>query len=323
MTTPRLVHTGGAVLDHVYRIDRLPDPGADRTAQSFRKLPGGGFNVLVAARRSGMVAACAGQLGTGADGDLLRAAMRREGIEILLPPHPELDSGNSVVLVTDDAERSFVSWPGSEAQSADLSVLARTLRSGDWVFVTGYSLSYPALRADLLNFVEALGPVVPLIFDPSPVIAEVPRDALCRILGRTTWLSANRAEVTAMTGEPDGAQKLLAAMGHFRRGVVLRAGADGCTLFLSGGTVTALPGFEVEAVDTNGAGDTHVGAFIAALAGGADPEAAALHANAAAAISVTRDGGASAPDAETIRAFVAERGFDADRPDTARQDANH
>lgn len=324
MTAPRLVHTGGAVVDHVYRIDRLPDPGADRTARSYRKLPGGGFNVMVAARRSGMAAACAGQLGSGPDGDILRAAMAREGIEMLLPPHPTLDSGHSVVLVTDDAERSFVSWPGAEAQPADLSQLSRTLRPGDWVFVTGYSLSYPGLRADLMDFIAALAPEIPLVFDPSPVIAEVPRDALRRILGRATWLSANRAEVATMAaGAADGDRMLLAEMGSSGQGLVLRAGAEGCTLFLRDGTCTELPGFEVEVVDTNGAGDTHVGAFIAALAHGARPEDAARRANAAAAISVTREGGATAPDADTVRAFLADRGTDATRRDRTRQGANH
>ena len=41
-------------------------------------------------------------------------------------------------------------------------------------------------------------------------------------------------------------------------------------------------------VDTNGAGDAHSGAFIAALAAGAADTAAARSANAAAALSVTR-----------------------------------
>jgi sugar/nucleoside kinase (ribokinase family) len=51
----------------------------------------------------------------------------------------------------------------------------------------------------------------------------------------------------------------------------------------------------VEAVDTNGAGDTHCGVFAAELLLGNNLETAALRANAAAAISVTRYGPATAP----------------------------
>jgi sugar/nucleoside kinase (ribokinase family) len=86
---------------------------------------------MVAARRSGMEAVCAGQLGTGPDADRLRRAMAEEKFEVLLPPYPGLDSGHSVVLVTDDGERSFVSWPGAQARAADLGSLLQALRSAD------------------------------------------------------------------------------------------------------------------------------------------------------------------------------------------------
>ena len=53
MADPRLLHIGSAVVDFIYRIDRLPSPGDDLTASAFSALPGGGFNMMVAARRSG------------------------------------------------------------------------------------------------------------------------------------------------------------------------------------------------------------------------------------------------------------------------------
>jgi len=63
----------------------------------------------------------------------------------------------------------------------------------------------------------------------------------------------------------------------------------------------------VDAVDTSGAGDTHTGAFIAALAGGADEVDAARTANAAAALSVTRRGPATGPAAAELTRFLAGR----------------
>jgi sugar/nucleoside kinase (ribokinase family) len=58
-------------------------------------------------------------------------------------------------------------------------------------------------------------------------------------------------------------------------------------------------------LDSNGAGDTHTGAFIAALATGADDVAAARTANAAAALSVTRRGPATAPTAAELARFLS------------------
>jgi sugar/nucleoside kinase (ribokinase family) len=65
-----------------------------------------------------------------------------------------------------------------------------------------------------------------------------------------------------------------------------------------------VPGFLVDVLDTNGAGDTHTGTFIAALAGGADELSAARAANAAAALSVTRRGPATAPTAAELTRFL-------------------
>src|SRR5690554_2887916 len=97
----RLVHAGSAVVDYVYRLDALPSPGGEKTATGHDRVAGGGFNLMVAARRTGMEVAFAGRLGRGPNGDFLRTALAAENIEMLLPPAVDgPDSGNSVVLVT-------------------------------------------------------------------------------------------------------------------------------------------------------------------------------------------------------------------------------
>ncbi|MGH3400274.1 MAG: carbohydrate kinase family protein, partial [Streptosporangiaceae bacterium] len=87
--------------------------------------------------------------------------------------------------------------------------------------------------------------------------------------------------------------------------VVVRTGPDGCLIVPRGAAEPVrVPGFPVDVVDTNGAGDTHTGVFIAALAHGADPLEAARRANAAAALSVTRPGPATAPTAAELASFL-------------------
>jgi sugar/nucleoside kinase (ribokinase family) len=87
--------------------------------------------------------------------------------------------------------------------------------------------------------------------------------------------------------------------------VLVRTGPGGCLIARPGAGVVAVPGFAVDVVDTNGAGDAHSGAFIAALAAGAADTAAARRANAAAALSVTRRGPATAPTREELARFLA------------------
>ncbi len=51
-----------------------------------------------------------------------------------------------------------------------------SLRPGDWVFTSGYTLSYPGSREALADWIEALPPEIPFVFDPAPVVAEIPRE---------------------------------------------------------------------------------------------------------------------------------------------------
>ncbi|MET2825919.1 PfkB family carbohydrate kinase [Mesorhizobium shangrilense] len=304
----RLVHIGSAVVDYVYRIDALPAPGMEKTASSYAQVAGGGFNMMVAATRTGMKVVFGGQLGSGPNGDFLRAAFAAEGIETLTPPSPVMDSGNCVAMISGDAERTFVSWPGAESVLSLEMMAPVSVTQGDWVFASGYTLSYPGSRDALTDWIEALPEQTPFVFDPTPVISDIPRPVLSRVLARTTWLSCNTTEAADIAGPGDVevlAARLLAEHCPKADGVVIRAGAKGCHVRLADGSARTIPGFKVAAVDTNGAGDTHIGAFVSALSRGVRPFEAARHANAAAALSVTRHGGSSAPTDAEIQTFLS------------------
>lgn len=304
MSKARLLHIGSAVVDYVYHIAALPQHGAEVTASDYQVMPGGGFNLMVAAIRAGLPVAFAGQHGTGPNGDILRAAMAREGVEVLTAANPVIDSGVCTVLVTDDAERTFISWPGAESwpiENFDIEA-----GESDWLFASGYTLSYPDSAASVAATIEGLAKNLPLVFDPTPVVREIAPDVLARVLRQSRWLSCNADEAGFIAGGARNAARVLLEQ-HCPRaeGVVIRAGAEGCLVSLRDGRERHIAGIAVKAVDTNGAGDTHIGAFVASLAAGYDAFQSARYANAAAAIAVTRRGGSTAPtDAET-REFLA------------------
>ncbi|MGP1395037.1 MAG: PfkB family carbohydrate kinase [Inquilinaceae bacterium] len=307
MTGPRMVHVGGAVVDFVYRVADLPPRGGEVVAGTFAMVPGGGFNQMAAAARSGLDVAYVGGHGTGPHGDFIRAALATAEISVLRPASPGIDTGNCVVMIDGQGERTFVSWPGAEGRMTDRDLVHVKCGDGDWVVASGYTLSYPDSRDVLVRWLASLPPSIPLVFDPSPVAAAIPRDCLKAVLTRTTWLSANLLEAEILTGESNPGRQgavLLDRLCPMARGAVLRAGADGAILCQRGRSPVRVPGFAVEAVDTNGAGDTHVGVFVAALARAEPLEKAVTVANAAAAISVTRHGGSDAPTATEIDSFL-------------------
>jgi sugar/nucleoside kinase (ribokinase family) len=319
----RLLHLGTVVADVVLGVPALPPRGGDVLASAATVTAGGGFNVLAAAARQGTPAAYAGAHGTGPLARLTRAALAAEGVEVLLPPTAGLDTGFVIALVEPSGERTFVTSPGAEARLTLAALAAVTARPQDTVYVSGYALAHEGCRAALLGWLPGLPAAARLVVDQGPLGAQVAAAALDQVARRAEWWTANAAEACALTGEaaPEAAARALARRTG-RAGVLVRTGQDGCLLAgpaagsVTGGSgaagsgpggdgVVRVPGFPVTAVDTTGAGDTHTGVFIAALAAGADPAAAARRANAAAAISVTRPGPATAPAAAELDQFLA------------------
>jgi len=172
----RLLHLGTVVADVVLGVPALPPRGGDVLASAATVTAGGGFNVLAAAARQGMPAAYGGAHGTGPLADLTRAALAAEGIAVLLPPVPGLDTGFVITLVEPGGERTFVTSPGAEARLAPAALAAVTARPQDTVYLSGYALAHKANRAALLGWLPSLPAAARLVFDPGPLGAQVRLD---------------------------------------------------------------------------------------------------------------------------------------------------
>ncbi|MCE7011362.1 PfkB family carbohydrate kinase [Kibdelosporangium philippinense] len=283
--TGRLVHTGQVVVDLVLRLDKMPPRGGDVLASDFLQTAGGGFNVMAATRRAGAEVVYAGSHGSGPYGDLIRAAMASEGIQVAHPV-TEPDSGISVALVESDGERTFVTSPGAEGHFAPVETTAQ-----DIVYVTGYSLTHQHNVDALLAWLPSVEATV--LLDPSPLVADIPAEIWRAVLAHVDILSSNATEAATLSDVDVST-------------TIRREGPNGCTIVHNGHS-THIPGFPIKAVDTNGAGDAHCGVLAAELLRGNDIYTAATRANAAAAIAVTRHGPATSPTRDEVDELVQTR----------------
>ena len=301
----RLLHLGNVVVDIVLTVPALPERGGDVLASRAEATPGGGFNVMSAAARQGLPAAYAGAHGTGPFGTLARTALAAEGIDAVQPVKTGLDTGFVLTMIEAGGERTFLTSPGAEATLTGGDLGRVTPAARDAVYLSGYGLVHDSNRAALLGWLARLAGARPVFFDPGPLAGSIPAGALAAVLDRADWLTCNAREAATLAGvtDPRAAAGVLAGRTSRSR-VLVRTGPDGCLIARPGAGVVHVPGFQVRVVDTNGAGDTHSGVFIAALAAGADETAAARTANAAAALSVTRRGPATAPASEELARFL-------------------
>ncbi|MEV6166655.1 PfkB family carbohydrate kinase [Streptomyces sp. NPDC051954] len=309
----RVILAGNVIADLVIEVPALPERGGDVIGTRTDLTAGGGFNTLVAAGRLGARTVFAGLHGTGPYGDLVRAALASEGVRLLLPARTDGDTGFTVALVDAGGERTFVTSFGIEAEmtAADVDAVVAEVRAPDLVQLSGYGLVLPVNGPLLSSFATRLPPGVTLCLDPAPLVADIPAAVLNPVLARTDWLSANAREARLMSGNDDPMTAASALREQLApgAGVLVRADKDGCWLAPPDGSAPVhVPGFPVDAVDSNGAGDAHVGAFLALLSEGATPAAAAQTANAAAAYAVTRRGPATAPTRSELTAFARAAG---------------
>ncbi|KPN94239.1 PfkB family carbohydrate kinase [Pseudomonas nunensis] len=304
---PKMLHTGQVIIDLVMAVDKLPQAGGDVLAQSASFEAGGGFNVMAAAQRNGLSVVYLGRHGTGRFGDLAREAMKAEGIRIGIGHKAERDTGLCVAVTDASAERSFISYIGAEGEVSAEDLGSAPAEAGDYVYVSGYSLLHVGKAQALVDWVLALPKGINVIFDPGPLVDSPDEPLMKALLARIDVWTSNGVEALRFTGASDIAEALDRLVEHLPADVlmVVRDGPQGCWISQHGER-QHVPGFKVEAVDSNGAGDAHAGVFVAGLAQGLPVIEAARRANAAAALAVTRWGPATSPGTAEVDALIRE-----------------
>ncbi len=305
MPQNRLVLLGSIIMDVIMTVPRLPERGGDMMASSAKFYPGGGFNVLAAARRMGMDAFYGGLIGDGPMGDRIREHCLQEHISYLARDITDADNGFVMALVEPDGERTFVTHSGIESQLKPRDLAALTLDIHDVVYVSGYDLLYPVSGPTILQFLRMQKGAVRVVFDPGPLILDIPTQYLEELTSRAWIVTANRRELMQWTNQesPENAMHYVLQYMPAKSWAVLRDGAVGAWL-ASAEQVYFAKSRETVAVDTTGAGDTHTGVLIACLSDQERPWQALWMANVAASLSVEQLGPATCPDRQIVEAEI-------------------
>lgn len=308
----RVVHTGQVVIDLTMRVDALPEPGGDVFGEDTGVHVGGGYNVLLAARRLAVETVYAGALGQGPWSRLAADELADIGVAHV-GPTLDGDLGYCIAVTDAAAERTFLSTRGAETRAPIDSFDQLDLGPSDVLYVSGYSFAHDLNRAAverLAGRLAAGGGAVPrVLVDATPVIGSAPDATIDALRPVAPIWSVNERELGLLArrygvgaDEPPVTARALADV--LGSPVLARVGADGSWWAGTGEAPAHTPSIVVNPVDTNGAGDAHGGVLAAALARGADLATALRWANVAGALSTTRVGPATCPTEEEIRAAL-------------------
>ncbi len=285
-----VVVVGSANLDLVARTLRLPGPGETVLGSDFAQHPGGkGLNQAVAAARAGATVAFVAAVGDDDAGRTLRSVATNEGIDVSgLLVADGVATGRAVITVDDSGENSIVVIPGANARVHVEALPAST--------VVLAQLEVPVATV-VAVFTAARATGSRTVLNPSPV----PVDGLSdELLSLCDIVVPNEHEVVLL----GGVDRLLAGgVGA----VVVTQGAAGVTVAEAPDTATwSVDAFEVDPVDTTGAGDAFCGALAARLAAGDDLRPAVRYAAAGGALATTIAGAVpSLPRAADIERLLS------------------
>lgn len=313
----RLVCIGDLVLDLIMGVGLPVEPGQHQTSRFLRAEPGGAGNTMIAARHMGLEVAALAVVGSDAFGEQIIDQLRAEGVDtrdILIIP----GASSTVVFVLTDQESGehvFVGNYGEGPAAAYESRMGAPIESADAVFVSGYTLTEARivpLAQQALEHAAAQG--VPIYFDVGPFMAQCPPDRARWIMAHSTVMLMTEEEIPLAAGgrqSDSGCEYLLEQGPHT---LVIKHGAGGCTL-ITPEDWTHVPGYEVNVVDTVGAGDCFAGAFLAGQLFGLSLVESARLANAMGALVAGRVGaGRNAPSCREVLDLLDQMGEGVDFP---------
>jgi sugar/nucleoside kinase (ribokinase family) len=232
-------------------LDAAPELGEERFASDLKRSPGGGAITAVGAARLGLSTTLVAALGEDLAGELVRDAVAEDGVNVVVKRSPRTPT--TVVIPVANDRAMITIDPGVRVSRSDVAPLEPRA---------------VAVNLDLIHVVPpgAAGYVTCGEDDARAFAGRPPSD-----LGGMRALFINEREAIALTNadDVDGAAEQLSSLVP---AVIVTLGAHGAVAVIDGRRYRS-PGFDAgPAVDTTGAGDLFVAAYIWAEQNGAEPE---------------------------------------------------
>lgn len=284
---------GYACIDINFKARHHPAADEKIRATSMHSCGGGpAANAAVTIARLGGKAGFAGYLGNDGFGDVHLREFLNEGVNTSGISRDEFPTPIACVTIKPDGQRSIIDYRAAQSVAAeDATSLAK--QPAKVLLLDGHQ---PLLSAKLLDEARKLG--IPSLLDAGSV-----HDGTLMLYNQVDYLITSEKFAREISGEDDPKLALVALDGA--------APFTACTWGEHGAYWQDedgqhhMPAFDIEAVDTTGAGDAFHGAFALGLAQGLSLRENLRRASATAALTCLRPGARSAlPQHDRVDALV-------------------
>lgn len=310
---PTAVAVGNALVDRTYLLSNLPEPDGGAHVEAYEERPGGvEANVAAALRELGHETGMVARLGDDEVAETVLADLADRGVDRRRVRVVDGDDSAYCLVLRNRAGERMILGADDATSKLRLSDADRDYLAGADVAVASGYVPGPVLEG--LAAARREGELGALAVDLAGTMADLETRGLTRatidgVLPAVDCFLGNEAAVRSYVDEsdPDGMVGALRRRGASAGAVT--AGADGALVFDADRTVR-VPAFDVEVVDTTGAGDGFSAGLVHGLTlSDRDLRAAGRFAAAVGALCCTGAGARGGlPTRAEVRAFLDARG---------------
>ncbi|WP_455919340.1 ribokinase [Priestia megaterium] len=270
---------GSSSMDLVVTSNIRPGAGETVLGESFKTVPGGkGANQAVAAARLGADVSMIGCVGEDHYGKAILENFKSNGVSVKnVKPVTDLDSGTAHIILAEGDNSIVVVKGANDYITPDYVEKAKEkIKDADIVLIQ------QEIPEETVEYVAQLCQElkVPLLLNPAPA-----RPLKAEVIEQVSYITPNEHEAELLF---EGKEKE-EVLKQYPNKLFITEGKQGVRYF-NGEKEVLVPSYQVETLDTTGAGDTFNAALAVALAEGMGFEKGIQFANRAASLSVTKFG---------------------------------
>ncbi|TKH05493.1 ribokinase [Peribacillus simplex] len=292
----RIAVVGSSSMDLVVTSAKRPMAGETVLGESFITVPGGkGANQAVAAARLGAEVSMVGCVGDDVYGEIILDNLKKNHVNTkFVEPVTGSASGTAHITLSEGDNSIIVVKGANDFITPEYVQKAKKVIEESDIVLVQQEIPEETVEylAELCSTLQKR-----LLLNPAPA-----RKLSEAVIKQASYLTPNEHEFEILFNGRDRTEVLT----EHPNKLFITEGKNGVRYF-DGHEEKVVPSFEVEAVDTTGAGDTFNAAFAVAVAEGKSFDECLLFANRAASISVTKLGAQGGMP----QRIEVERGFEA------------
>lgn len=264
---------GAGKHEMILRLSAWPHAGGQSNVdilQSHNEAGGSGLNVAVVAARLGGATALVAAVGAGRYGQSVWAEMRRSGVDDRFVRRVEESEGSLLIILTRDDGDWVVMQENDPRVQLVMGQLPSTAEMAQYkiVHIDGFSYIEGGQRSIIeagIARARAAGCLVSI--DTSVPAVELDGAGVASLFRQCDLIFLNQYEAQQVTGAT-GQAKLVTELRALEASlVVLKLGEQGSQL-VTADTLSEVPAYVVDIVDSIAAGDSYAGAFLLGLCRG-------------------------------------------------------